>query len=599
MGHDNPCRSNLIERNAGKERVRIIEDKVAAASERFQASPVSPLRTGPETLSHTDTLAQRESVPLGTRSRVSVSADLLRFLLLGLAVVFFVLHYLHLAADFPNHSPWMDWAKYTDEGWYGDAAIRHALLGHWYVKGDFNPAAALPVWPALEAGVFHFTGVGAVPARALTVTVFGFTLFCAYALLKRSLRHESGPGLAPAGAVLLLAASPFCYAFMRMAILEPLLILLTLVALLAASAIDVERPGGRLAPALAVGFLLPLLVLTKTTALFLFPAIAWMMLARCRFRLRPTLETGGLAATVGLVLWLGYFGLVVRPHFLEDYRYLFSANAYTGITLSTAREVLKNTLIDGSWMGRGLYPIALAAVAAVALWPPARRNPVAVSLVLWALGYSAFLAYHNNLQPRYYLVVAVPLTMLVPLVLELLWVRSRSLAVHGPVFALIGALAVVVFLDARQTLHYVRTPEYTFLSAAKQIERIINANRSHHRLVLSISGSDLSLMTGLPSICDDFGTLELEDRVNQYQPGWYASWNQVDDDKMDALAPQYHLERVAAFPALDDPDRNLLILYRLDPSKGYRPPHRQRRRPLPKSLISRFGQQPSAQQLEH
>ena len=34
---------------------------------------------------------------------------------------------------------------------------------------------------------------------------------------------------------------------------------------------------------------------------------------------------------------------------------------------------------------------------------------------------------------------------------------------------------------------------------------------------------------------------------------------------MEALAPMYRLVRVAAVPALDDPERNLLILYRLDP----------------------------------
>jgi len=59
--------------------------------------------------------------------------------LLLIAAAFFALHFGHLRADFPNHSPWMDWAKYTDEGWYGDAAIRHYQLGHWYVPGDFNP----------------------------------------------------------------------------------------------------------------------------------------------------------------------------------------------------------------------------------------------------------------------------------------------------------------------------------------------------------------------------------------------------------------------------------------------------------------------------
>ena len=141
----------------------------------------------------------------------------------------------------------MDWAKYTDEGWYGDAAIRHFQLGRWYVPGDFNPAAALPVWPLLEAAVFRFTGVGLVPARALSVTVFGLTLLLAYLLLRR-FRSQPRP-LAPAVAVLLLAASPFCYVFSRMAILEPLLVLLTLAALLCASSLrPANTPSGPSSP---------------------------------------------------------------------------------------------------------------------------------------------------------------------------------------------------------------------------------------------------------------------------------------------------------------------------------------------------------------
>ncbi len=535
-------------------------------------------------------------VPASRRRSWSLERPLAWILLL-LAISLFALHYLHLSADFPNHSPWMDWAKYTDEGWYGDAAIRHFDLGHWYVRGDFNPAAALPVWPLLEGLLFHVTGVGIIPARALTVSVFGLTLLCAFRFLSRALPNGRGPRLAPAGAVLLLAASPFCYAFMRMAILEPLLILLTLFALLVASTIApyAGSPSRRLTPLLLLGLLLPIMVLTKTTAIFLLPSVAWMVAARCGFQPRLLLRLGGLAGALGLALWLAYFGLIVRPHFLEDYRYLFSANAYSGITLGTAVEVLTNTVWDGRWIGPLLFPFSLAAVVLTLVWPRLRRNASAMSLALWALGYAAFLAYHNNLQPRYYLVVAVPLTMLLALVLELLWTAGRHL-LAGAVALLLLAMAAH---DARETIAYIRSPEYTFLSAARRIHSIIAADATHKELVLSISGSDLSLMTGLPSICDDFGTLELEQRVALYKPGWYVSWNRVDDDKMDALTPRYHLERVAAFPALDDPERNLLILYRLDPAAHYRTPNRPRRRPLPKSLISRFGQQPSESQLQH
>ncbi len=528
------------------------------------------------------------------------ASPLLRILsgsLLLASLILFGLHYRHLSADFPNHSPWMDWAKYTDEGWYGDAAIRHFNLGHWYVRGDFNPAVALPVWPVLEGFVFRLTGVGVVPARALSVSLFGLTLLCAFWFLSRGLPRDRASKLAPSGAVLLLAASPFCYAFVRMAILEPLLVLLTLLALLAASHITLQAGTAwrRLLPSVVLGVLLPLMVLTKTTAIFLLPSIAWMVAARCDFRLRPLLRLGGMAAMLGGGLWLAYFALLVRPRFQQDYSYLFSANGYSRIALDTAGAVLLNTVRDGRWIGSILFPVALLALATTLLWRRLRENAAAMSLALWALGYGCFLAYHNNLQPRYYLVIAVPLTMLVPLSLELAWINGwRTLALVGA-----AALSLVVVVDARATVRYVNAPEYTFLSAARSIQKIVAADKTHRNLVLSISGSDLSLMTGLPSICDDFGTLELEDRVALYKPGWYVSWNQVDDDKMDALTPLFHLERIASFPAMDDPDRNLLILYRLDRAAGYRPPMRRRRRPLPKSLISKLGQQPSVTQLQH
>src|ERR1700759_269176 len=118
----------------------------------------------------------------------SISSSILPVIeavLLIVSAIFLTLHAFHLSADFPNHSPWMDWAKYTDEGWYGDGAIRHFQLGRWYVPGDFNPAAALPVWPLLEAALFRFTGVSLTAARGLTVAIFGCILAASYLLLRR------------------------------------------------------------------------------------------------------------------------------------------------------------------------------------------------------------------------------------------------------------------------------------------------------------------------------------------------------------------------------------------------------------------------------
>lgn len=536
------------------------------------------------------------------------SVAIVRFGLLAVAAAFFGLHYLHLSADFPSNSPWMDWSKYTDEGWYGDAAIRQLQLGHWYVPGDFNPGVALPIWPLLEFLLFSVTGVSLVAARALSVSVFGGILAAAYVLVRRcSVRTRLLPGasisLASEIAVTLMAVSPFCYAISRLAILEPLVVLLGLLALLAASC-----AGSRGAHSiLGLGILLPLMVLTKTTAAFLLPSIGWMLWASCGYRVRPFLRMAVASGAIGGGLWSAYFFFFVRRRFLEDYRYLFSANGYTGITRENAVSVIEDTFYHGFWMGRLMYPAAIAAVLlTLACFRRSFRNPLVPSLLLWVAGHASFLAYHNNLQPRYYLPIAVPLTILIPVsvdeakrALEIFWTPRRQADRNVLLVAASAFLLLLVATQCATTLRYAFTPQYTFEAAAQGIRRIVQADHDRNPLILSISGSDLSLMTGLPSICDDFGTLALEDRAALYRPGWYATWNQVDDDKMDALSPLFHLERVAAFPAFDDPERNLLILYRLDPSGVGEQPKSKRREPIPKRLQTRIGQQPSAIQLEH
>jgi hypothetical protein len=152
------------------------------------------------------------------------------------------------------------------------------------------------------------------------------------------------------------------------------------------------------------------------------------------------------------------------------------------------------------------------------------------------------------------------------------------------------------------TAGFVRHPEYVWVSTAERVRAVIDRERAvnptHSRLLLSISGSDISLMTGIPSICDDFGTMQLSDRVAQYKPGWFATWNDVEDDKMDALTPAYRLVRVAAIPVFDDAQRNLLILYRLD-SAGASTHGRHRLRAVPHRLRTPIGEQPTPEQLQH
>ena len=49
---------------------------------------------------------------------------------------------------------------------------------------------------------------------------------------------------------------------------------------------------------------------------------------------------------------------------------------------------------------------------------------------------------------------------------------------------------------------------------------------------------------------------------------------------------------------MDDPERNLLILYRLDPPQP-EPRRPRRRNAIPRLLTTNFGQQPTVTQLQH
>ena len=533
----------------------------------------------------------------------------LRWALLGLGTVLFALHFIHLTADFPTNSPWNDWSKYTDEGGYSDAATRHFLLGHWFLPGDFNPGIVMPIWPLLEALVFRFTGVSLPAARSLSVAVFGIMLLAAANLIHRY-EPDDGPfsrqRFAAPLALLFFCASPFFYAFDRLAILEPLVGTMAVLSLLAAS---YQRTGRTsLAAAgqgVALGSLCTAMVLTKPTAVALLPAIGFLLWHRAGFRVRPALQLLLVPLCFGALLWAGYYLLLVRPHFHEDYAYLFAANAYTGFQLQPLTEVLGNTLRGGLWMGVALYPLCFILLPWL-LFTRSHffRNPLVPALLLWIFGYFAFLAYHNNLQPRYYLVLAVPVTMLVALELDAILHSTRQASSQqvrrrfgssprpgeGPVLFVAACIVAIVVPDVARQLQFVLHPKYTYVNAAAAIARIVRTDRTQSPLLLSVSGSDLTLMTGLPSINDDFGTLVLDDRVQLYKPGWFVAWNQIDDDKMDALQSLYRPVRVAAFPAMDDPDRNLLILYRLDPAltaalHGRAKPH------IPKHVRSRLGQQ--------
>lgn len=481
------------------------------------------------------------------------------------------LHFPHILADFPNHSPWMDYAKYTDEGWYGNAAARFTLTGHWFLPGDFNPAVALPVWPVLLGVLYHFTGVSLAAARLLNLVILGANLLLSYFVLR-----THAPRWVALLVITTLTANPFLYAFGRLAILEPLVVCLLLLCWWLALRFLLTDGKLRAAVVVTIGILLFLLVLTKTTGLLLAPSVLFLMAYSCRFRWQATLRSMGLAVGCGTGLWCAWYFLLIRPHYRADYDYFFQANRWpqpVGIAghiaacwwglhgLLWVSPVLCITTLALLAIALARFANAYRATARrLTLW----RNPLVIASLLALSGHVLLIGVQNHPQPRYYGVAAYPLMYLLAIGTgELIGSSARWLRILGIVATVvIGAVCVS---GTMRVAGYLLHPEYTWLHAAESLTRAMNEHPAPNHLLLSVSGDEIQLITHVPAICDDYGSSSLAERIRVYRPAWYAAWNEIDDDTLEKLQSHYSVQQVASFPAFDDRDRDVLILYRLKP----------------------------------
>jgi 4-amino-4-deoxy-L-arabinose transferase-like glycosyltransferase len=476
-------------------------------------------------------------------------------IVLSLTLVLCVLRFAYLRADFPNHSPWMlDQAKFTDEGWWANAAVRHFLIGHWQVAGDYNPAVAVPVWPVLLTMLFHFTGANIVAVRALNVSFSLATVTLVYLLVRR----YGGAETVAALAALLLASSPFAFAFSRLATLDTIVVFEWALLMWTAS----YAAQKRIWPSVILGFLVAIILLTKTTALALLPSVLWLFWTVARKPLRAILAVTAIAAAgIGI-----YLAIVLQSRYADDYHYFFDINALADVEWEHTASLLLQLLRHGMWIDRILYPAGLTVLLLSIVWlRHLWRNPLFAAAWIAFLGEAIYiLRRQDDYAPRYFLAMLVPLILVLVLTLQELKIRKRSLA-----FLLAGTLTVAIMLDTAQVLVFLKHRQYQFYTAAESIQAIVNADPNAHRLLLGSSGDQLSLMVGIPAINDGYSSQDLDQKVAFYQPGWYVGWNELDQDILAHLSA-FRLDQVASFPAFDHDQRNRLILYRMVPLKQVR-----------------------------
>jgi hypothetical protein len=484
-----------------------------------------------------------------------------------LAIIgFAVIHLPDLRADFPNRTPWMgDAAKYTDEGWWGNAAISAHLTGNWYVAGDLNDAPAAPAWPFLEWIAFSLTGVTVEAARGLAVFLFFVNLLLTYFLLRGRQSHWMAMI-----ALTLIVTSPFLYCFSRLAILEPLLLALTLGALnLAVRLHGMAHPvrGSAL-----LGLLIALMILTKPTAIFLVPAVAWASIWPLRGRWHLAARCALTAAGVSAALYSFWIVLVISHGLLPDFLYLFAMNQTGGV-----REpfwplvLLLRSLYLGIQVDKVLLPLAgVLSLAALSCWR--RRwaselweDPVFGASILAVAGYMAFFVLHIP-ELRYFAISSVFCFIVLAMGAGAMlrgatWTRRMG-------WVLIAMIAATVVINGRETLGYVTHPSYTFVNAAEGLTRYIDQHPNGRRIVVSDSGDDITLITHVPALCGMWGTQGLASKLTAYQPGWYATWNRVDPRYLEEIHQHFSIEQVASFSAFDQEDNNKLVLFKLHPLGG-------------------------------
>jgi len=491
----------------------------------------------------------------GDREESSVSfVERKPFLLVLLfaTIALLVLRLWHLRADFPDASFYGNYhARFTDEGFYTGAALHYFTFGRVYIPGGWNPGVFMPVWPAMVGLLFHFTGISVEAARGLAMVCTWISVPLAYAVA----RQYRSTAFATISAFL-IAANALGFFFGRLAFLEPAFVMWLLLAIYLAAKIR----AGNYADAVGIGIVFTLLTLTKTTAPFVLPAILYPIWANHRTRPREAWRL--LAAAIGTIaILLGSAKIIWLLHYRADAQIIFALSPWWQLEHAPPRFL--RFFYRGTWIDPVLFPLALACiVAAVVRLRFLRRDTLFLIALLWEAGYAAFIAFHYDGPPRYFVTLIVPTIWLALILTEWLWQHHRHAALV--VAACIAAsVAGNLFFIGRYLLH----PRYALVNASQEIKQRIAAERNLHPaesdLLIGRGAEEISLLSnGTPAIDSD-GAMPLTEKLDVYQPDWFMIWTNDPPQRAMYVAGKRRMVPQAYFPNLDRRNHAGIILYRL------------------------------------
>jgi hypothetical protein len=222
----------------------------------------------------------------------------------------------------------------------------------------------------------------------------------------------------------------------------------------------------------------------------------------------------------------------------------------------------------GTWIDPVLFPLALAGFIAATwrlrfLW----RDTLFTTAFLWEAGYAAFIVYHYDGPPRYFVTLIVPTVWLALIFVEWLWHRQRRIGIAVTVCIVISIAWNIAFIG-----NYLLHPRYTLLDASLKIRQTIavqkNLQTGSNELLIGRGADEISLLSGgLPSMDSD-GAMPLAEKLNVYHPGWFMTWTSDPPLRAAIVAKNRRMVERASFPGLD-PNRHAgIVLYQLFPKNS-------------------------------
>ena len=131
-----------------------------------------------------------------------------------------------------------------------------------------------------------------------------------------------------------------------------------------------------------------------------------------------------------------------------------------------------------------------------------------------------------------------------------------------------GAVGLAGVAMMVRTVGYVAKPEYSFQTAAEGIAGTMRRDGGK-QLLLGSSADDVAMWTGEAGINSEYAVGGIDAMLDRYRPEWFAAWNEEEAYGMRWYGERYRMVERARYRVFDDPERNVLVLYRLEEKPGY------------------------------